>query len=130
MVDSDAGAGIRIDIADPPPPSGTGCVECEDVGGWWFHLRRCVECGHVGCCDDSLERHSRRHFEATGHRCIRSFEPGEEWFWDFADGVDVEGPVLPPPQNHPDAQTAPGPSDRVPADWQRQLLQRRLDEAR
>ncbi|MDL9977912.1 UBP-type zinc finger domain-containing protein [Microbacterium candidum] len=119
---------IPLDLADAPPPSGTGCLECEAVDGWWVHLRRCVECGHVGCCDDSLERHARAHFAATGHRYIRSFEPGEQWYWDYLDDAEVIGIPLPPPEHHPDDQTVPGPADRVPDGWQRILLQRRISE--
>ncbi len=115
----------EVGVTGGPPPSGVGCVECDDAGGWWFHLRRCVECGHIGCCDDSLERHARRHFEATGHRFIRSFEPGEHWFWDFADDEAATGIPLPPPEHHPVDQTAPGPADRVPGDWRAQLTRRR-----
>lgn len=107
-----------------PGPSGVGCVECEAAGGWWFHLRRCVQCGHVGCCDDSLGRHATAHFTQTGHRYIRSFEPGEEWFWDFETETAFNGPDLPPPLHHPVDQTAPGPADRVPEDWQRRLTER------
>ncbi|NMO01641.1 UBP-type zinc finger domain-containing protein [Gordonia sp. TBRC 11910] len=108
-----------------PGPSGDGCVECEASGSWWFHLRRCVECGHVGCCDDSLNRHATAHFATTGHRYIRSYEPGEVWFWDFENETGFEGPDLPPPLHHPLDQTVPGPADRVPADWDRQLTERR-----
>ncbi len=101
------------------PPSGTGCVECEAAGGWWVHLRRCAQCGHIGCCDTSPAQHATAHFEATGHRLIRSFEPGESWFWDFQTQQMLEGgPELAPPDSHPKEQTVPGPSDRVPADWQ------------
>lgn len=100
------------------PPSGTGCVECEETGSWWVHLRRCVTCGHIGCCDDSLNRHSTAHAHATGHRYIQSFEPGEFWFWDFHDGVFLNGPRLAPPTSRPESQTSPGPAERVPADWQ------------
>jgi hypothetical protein len=105
-----------------PAPSGAGCVECEASVGWWFHLRRCVECGHVGCCDDSLGRHATAHFEGTGHRYIRSFEPGEDWFWDYADARGVIGGDVMPPLAHPAEQSTPGPADRVPADWQRRLI--------
>src|SRR5579859_7006067 len=102
---------------DLAPPSGEGCLECEADGGWWFHLRRCVTCGHVGCCDDSLARHARRHFEETGHRYIQSFEPSEDWFWDYQGGRPVKGPLLPPPGHRPITQPAPGPASRVPSDW-------------
>ncbi|MGA1837741.1 UBP-type zinc finger domain-containing protein [Herbiconiux sp. 11R-BC] len=103
------------------PPSGTGCVECDDEGSWWVHLRRCALCGHVGCCDDSLNKHATRHFEETGHRVMQSFEPGEDWFWDYGTQQALDGPVLAAPTSHPAAQGAPGPADRLPADWQRLL---------
>ena len=62
----------------------TGCVECDAAGGWWFHLRRCAQCGHIGCCDSSPAQHATAHCTATGHPVIRSFEPGEDWFWDYS----------------------------------------------
>jgi hypothetical protein len=65
------------------PPSGNGCVDCLASGGWWLHLRRCVQCGHVGCCDSSPSQHASKHFHATGHTVAASFEPGETWFYDF-----------------------------------------------
>lgn len=104
------------------PPSGTGCLECEQEGAWWFHLRRCAECGHVGCCDQSLGQHGTRHFQQTGHRVMQSFEPGEEWFWDFVREEVFAGPVLAAPTSHPTSQTTPGPAERVPADWQEELV--------
>lgn len=107
------------------PPSGTGCVECDTEGSWWVHLRRCALCGHVGCCDDSLNRHATAHYRETGHPVIQSFEPGEDWFWSYPDDAYADGPRLADPQCHPVAQTAPGPQDRVPADWQEQLAERR-----
>jgi hypothetical protein len=70
-------------------PSGPGCVECDATGGWWFHLRRCAQCGHVGCCDSSPQRHARRHALAAGHAIVRSFEPGEDWRWCFIDETFV-----------------------------------------
>ena len=103
------------------PPSGTGCVECEATGGWWFHLRRCAQCGHVGCCDSSPSRHARAHAATAGHPVVRTFEPGEDWFWDFSSEQPVAGPELAPPPHHPVDQPAPGPRGRVPADWRRQL---------
>jgi len=100
------------------PPSGTGCVECDAGGGWWFHLRRCALCGHVGCCDDSLGKHATAHAGTTGHPVIRSFEPGEDWFWDYATSSLLEsGPDLAPPLSHPTSQPAPGPAGRVPSNW-------------
>ena len=103
------------------PPSGEGCVECDAAGGWWFHLRRCAQCGHIGCCDSSPARHARQHAGTTGHRVVRSFEPGEAWFWDFVAEQPLDGPELAPPQHRPLHQPAPGPPGRVPADWQRRL---------
>ncbi|MFE6280839.1 UBP-type zinc finger domain-containing protein [Streptomyces sp. NPDC057877] len=107
------------DGIDPSvPPSGSGCVECDADGGWWFHLRRCAACGHIGCCDSSPAQHATAHFRATGHPLVRSYEPGEEWFWDYAKNELYEsGPELAPPANHPEDQPTPGPADRVPADW-------------
>ncbi len=84
-----------VNAIDPDiPPSGTGCVECLGSGGWWLHLRRCTECGHIGCCDDSLERHASAHARASGHPVIRSFEPGEDWFWNYQTDKYTEGPRL------------------------------------
>ncbi|BDH05631.1 MULTISPECIES: UBP-type zinc finger domain-containing protein [Streptomyces] len=104
------------------PPSGTGCVECEESGSWWFHLRRCARCGHIGCCDDSLGKHATAHYRATGHPVLRSFEPGEGWFWNYASQeVYDSGPELAPPESHPADQPVPGPAGRVPADWTRLL---------
>ncbi len=103
------------------PPSGPGCVECEADGGWWFHLRRCASCGHIGCCDSSPHGHARSHAVHTGHPVIRSFEPGEDWFWSFDGERAVAGPPLAPPQHHPLDQPVPGPQGRVPADWQDRL---------
>ena len=72
-------------INPPVPPSGPGCVECDATGGWWFHLRRCAECGHIGCCDTSPSQHASAHAKEAGHPFITSFEPGESWFWNFGD---------------------------------------------
>jgi hypothetical protein len=103
------------------PPSGNGCVECEQASGWWLHLRRCTACGHVGCCDSSPSQHASAHAAATGHRMVRSFEPGEEWFWDYQAEDYSTGPQLAPPLAHPASQPVPGPAGRVPRDWMRHL---------
>jgi hypothetical protein len=105
------------DIDPTVPPSGPGCVECELAGGWWVHLRRCATCGHVGCCDSSPSRHATAHHDATGHPVITSFEPGEDWFFDYRDGQAYGGPRLADPQHHPEDQPVPGPAGRVPRDW-------------
>ena len=99
------------------PPSGTGCAECIAAGGWWMHLRRCAACGHVGCCDTSPMQHASAHFRATGHRYMQSFEPGEEWYWDFVDQSSADGPRLADPTSRPADQPTPGPSGKVPRDW-------------
>jgi hypothetical protein len=102
-------------------PSGTGCVECSSSGGWWLHLRRCAECGHVGCCDSSPNQHASRHAREHGHPIAASFEPGEEWFYDYELGDMVDGIELLPPRWRPREQAAPGPSGRVPPEWRRLL---------
>ncbi|MET0935065.1 MAG: UBP-type zinc finger domain-containing protein [Luteibacter sp.] len=102
-------------------PSGTGCAECMADDTWWFHLRRCAQCGHIGCCDDSLNKHASKHAEATGHPVIQSFEPGEDWFYDYRTDSEVDGPVLAPPHSHPVDQPTPGPEGKVPRNWQRVL---------
>lgn len=68
-------------------PDDAVCPECVAAGGRWVHLRRCTQCGHVGCCDDSPSRHATAHHQATGHPVIRSIEPGEDWFWCYPDEV-------------------------------------------
>jgi hypothetical protein len=112
---------VSVPIDPAIPPSGPGCLECEQTGGWWFHLRRCAACGHIGCCDSSPSRHARQHAATSGHPVIRSYEPGETWFWDFSTESDVEGPELARPLAHPVDQPTPGPRGRVPADWMNQL---------
>ena len=99
------------------PPSGPGCVECLAGDGWWFHLRRCVTCGHIGCCDTSPSQHATHHARAAGHTLIRSFEPGEDWFWDYQSEQFSDGPALAAPEHHPLDQPVPGPAGRVPPDW-------------
>ena len=103
------------------PPSGTGCVECLASGGWWFHLRRCAQCGHVGCCDSSPSQHASHHVAAAAHPIVASFEPDEDWFYDYDADAFAEGPELAPPRSHPLDQPVPGPEGRVPADWENQL---------
>jgi hypothetical protein len=116
-------------VSGPPgidpsaPPSGTGCVEClaGEGPGWWFHLRRCAQCGHVGCCDSSPSGPARAHAAASGHPVVQSFEPGEDWFWSFAEEAYANGPALAPPDSRPEDQPVPGPAGAVPADWQSRL---------
>ncbi len=103
------------------PPSGTGCVECTATDGWWFHLRRCAFCGHIGCCDSSPSQHATLHARESGHQVMRSFEPDEDWFWNYATEKPFAGPALAPPQHHPLEQPTPGPAGRVPPDWESRL---------
>jgi uncharacterized UBP type Zn finger protein len=79
----------HLNQVHPVTPSGEGCVECLKSGDTWVHLRLCRTCGHVGCCDDSKNRHARKHFGGAGHPIISSLEPGEDWSWCFADEIQV-----------------------------------------
>lgn len=71
------------------PDEVAGCEECLVEGTGWVHLRICLECGHVGCCDNSPGRHATRHFESSSHPVIRSIEPGEEWSWCYVDELPM-----------------------------------------
>lgn len=75
------------EIRDVQPRTPQGCAECLDAGDHWVHLRLCMSCGHVGCCDESKNKHARKHYHADGHPIIRSFEPGERWLFCFADDL-------------------------------------------
>ena len=72
------------------PESVDGCEDCLASGGKWLHLRICLACGHVGCCDSSPNRHASAHARASGHVLIRSLEPGEEWGWCFVDEIGMQ----------------------------------------
>jgi hypothetical protein len=110
-------AGIDPGIA----PSGDGCVGCDAADGWWLHLRRCALCGHIGCCDTSPSQHARMHAETSGHPVIASFEPAEDWLWNFDANAYMDTVALAPPTHHPWNQPVPGPAGRVPADWEDHL---------
>lgn len=75
----------HVDQIRDVTPSGEGCRPCLEVGDRWVHLRLCLTCGEVGCCDDSKNRHARRHAREQGHPLIISFEPGEDWIWCYED---------------------------------------------
>jgi hypothetical protein len=107
----------RRGINPQSKPSGDGCVECLATGGWWLHLRRCAQCGHIGCCDTSPSQHATQHAKLTGHPVIASFEPGEDWFYDYDEDAMIPGAELLPPHSHSANQPVPGPEGRVPADW-------------
>jgi uncharacterized UBP type Zn finger protein len=81
---------LHLDQIRDVTPSGEGCQECLATGDSWVHLRICMICGHVGCCDDSKNKHATQHFHATQHPIIRSFEPGERWGWCFVDQVMLD----------------------------------------
>lgn len=68
-------------------PSANGCEDCLKIGGSWVHLRLCENCGHVGCCDSSPNRHATKHFQTTAHPMIRSFEPSETWGYCYVDDI-------------------------------------------
>jgi uncharacterized UBP type Zn finger protein len=68
-------------------PSSDGCVECLQIGDDWVHLRLCLACGHVGCCDTSKNKHATKHFQKTHHTIVQSFEPGEDWRWCYVDQI-------------------------------------------
>jgi uncharacterized UBP type Zn finger protein len=70
-------------------PSANGCEECLTAGDTWMHLRMCLVCGHVGCCDNSKNRHATKHFHLTGHPVIKSLEAGEDWKWCYVDRLFV-----------------------------------------
>lgn len=74
---------------NPAPRTPQGCEECLAAGDSWVHLRLCLECGHVGCCDSSKNKHASRHYHATHHPVVRSFQPGEDWRWCFVDELFV-----------------------------------------
>ena len=77
-------------VRDVEPKTPDGCEECLASGDAWVHLRLCLECGHVGCCDDSPNRHATKHFGKTQHPIMRSFEPGENWGFCFVDQLVLE----------------------------------------
>ncbi len=77
------------EAGDPAPKTPQGCEECLRSGDTWVHLRLCLSCGHVGCCDSSKNKHATRHFHSTHHPVIRSFQPGENWRWCYVDEVLV-----------------------------------------
>jgi hypothetical protein len=82
--------------------SSWGCEDCEAAGRRdWVHLRVCQTCGHVGCCDSSPGRHATGHFMRTGHPIVRSYEPGEGWFWCYVDQFVFELAGAPPAAVHP-----------------------------
>jgi len=88
------------------PAAIEGCEECLKIGSSWVHLRMCMTCGKIGCCDSSHNRHASRHARDVGHPIVRSAEPGEEWSWCFVDevGFVVESSGVPSASAHEDAR--------------------------
>lgn len=72
-------------IRNVTPSTPNGCTDCLAIGSSWVHLRECLSCGRVGCCDSSPHRHATAHYAGTRHPIIRSFEPGENWRWCYVD---------------------------------------------
>ena len=71
-------------------PSADGCEDCLKTGDTWLHLRLCLTCGHVGCCDSSKNKHATKHFQQTNHAIIKSFQPGEDWGWCYVDELMLD----------------------------------------
>lgn len=89
-------------------PSSRGCKECLESGDEWVHLRLCMTCGHVGCCDSSPNRHATSHHHATKHPVIKSFEPAEDWGWCYVDQEMVDAIRPLPGESPPRHYTPPG----------------------
>jgi hypothetical protein len=82
-------------------PSALGCEECLKIGATWLHLRLCRTCGHVGCCDDSPNRHATKHFHQTRHPIIEGYDPPEGWGWCYVDEVMIDLSDRATPHNGP-----------------------------
>jgi uncharacterized UBP type Zn finger protein len=91
----------HLDQVRDVAPGAEGCEECLAAGGRWVHLRMCMSCGHIGCCDSSPGRHATAHHRGSAHPLIRSFEPGEDWWWCYADEAAFEVAGAPPAPSHP-----------------------------
>ena len=82
-------------VQEVTPRTPDGCEECLKTGGWWVHLRLCLSCGHVGCCDNSPSKHATGHFRSSHDPIIQSYEPGEDWGWCYVDDLFIEPAPLP-----------------------------------
>lgn len=80
----------HLDQIHKVKPSARGCEECLKMHSEWVHLRMCMFCGHVGCCDSSQHKHATKHFHASKHAIMRSAEPGEDWGWCYVDEVMLD----------------------------------------
>jgi uncharacterized UBP type Zn finger protein len=82
---------VHISRVNPGISGNTkGCEECGKMGSQWVHLRLCLTCGHVGCCDDSINKHATKHFKKTNHPVIKSYEPAENWKWCYVDELMMQ----------------------------------------
>jgi uncharacterized UBP type Zn finger protein len=90
-----------LDTVSEVTPSSDGCEDCLKIGSTWVNLRLCMTCGHVGCCDSSPNRHATAHFLSTSDPLIRSYEPGQDWWWCYVDEVGFEVEGAPPAPSHP-----------------------------
>ena len=79
----------HLDMIRDVTPSADGCEECLKIGSDWVHLRLCLTCGHVGCCDSSRHKHATKHFHRSKHPIVQSIEPGEDWKWCYIDEVEI-----------------------------------------
>ncbi len=80
----------HLDQIHDVTPSAAGCEDCLRTGDWWVHLRMCLTCGHVGCCDSSPNGHATAHVGETDHPIVQSREPGETWIWCYVDQLSFE----------------------------------------
>jgi uncharacterized UBP type Zn finger protein len=85
-----APACTHLDHVHRVRPSAQGCEDCLRTGDSWVHLRLCLECGHVGCCDNSKNKHATKHYRGVHHPIIKSFEPGEDWGYCYPDDLFFE----------------------------------------
>ncbi len=88
----------HVDQIKVTEPKKHVCEECVKTGDTWVHLRLCLICGHVGCCDSSKNKHATRHFRSSGHPLVRSVEPGETWVWCYIDEV-IPTEIKPKPRS-------------------------------
>jgi uncharacterized UBP type Zn finger protein len=83
----------HVDLVEPVKPTSTVCDQCVAKGDRWVHLRACLSCGQVGCCDQSKNKHATRHYHEAGHPLIQSIEPGEDWIYCYVDEMMMEPPL-------------------------------------
>ena len=97
----DSGCAHIDTIGTVKHPKRRECTECVKIGASWVHLRTCQECGVTLCCDSSPNRHATKHFHASAHPIVQSFQPGEDWYWCYVDEVAFELQDAPPAPSHP-----------------------------